>query len=198
MESNLLMSRRDVVVNTLLGFLIITAAVVLFLLFVGAAALVLWSVDYLAKRYFPGVVHRGSLAVSVIFGVSSLVAGVGHLRRRRWRNAFLSLTVVPLVASIWFADTHSPFGRDRFTSIWLALIVLFTPQDSLLPRSQFFLGALIAGAVVAINCGLFGSEVFAHAISGCILLAAFILLVIQGRRRWSSGEPHSDASPTVA
>jgi hypothetical protein len=180
------MSRRDIVVNTLLGIFLFVAALLIFLLFVAAFWLGLAAIKYLADRFFPGLVLPKSVALLVLYGVSTLVYGVGHLRHKHWRNAFLCLAVIPVIMSAWLADPHSPFGRDDFVSLWLILIALFTPDTSLVPRIEFFLGASIVGACVVINSGLVGANVLAHAVSNCTLVAAFVLLAIQVRRRTAS------------
>jgi len=198
MESNLLMSRRDIVVDTLIGILLLAVALFLVLFFIAALGLALWTVEHLAKRCFPGVVLPYSITLLVVYGVSSLAYSVGHLRHQRWRNAFLSLAAIPVIVSIWFADPHSPFGRDGFVLIWLALMGLCTPDKSPLPQTEFFLGAPIAGVVVAVNSGFVGTGALADAASNCAVLAAVVLLVLQGRRRQTAGESHHAPSPTAA
>jgi hypothetical protein len=173
---------RDTVVNTLLGLFLLTVALFIFLAFVAALGLAIWTVEHLAEHFFPGSTFPSSAAVLVIYSISSLAYGLSHLRGRRWRNAFLCLAAVPVIVSIWFADPHSPFGRDGFVSIWLTLMVLLTPEESLVPRFELFLSATIVSAVVVVNSGFAGSDVLAHVISNCTLVAAVILLIVQTRR----------------
>jgi len=192
------MSRRDIVVNTLLGLLLLTAALLLFLVFLAVFGLAFWALGQLAERLVPGMVLPYSLALLVIYGIWSLIYGAGHLRREHWRNAFLCLAMIPVIVSIWLANPHSPFGRDGFLPIWLVLMVLFTPGRSLVPRSEFFLNALIASAVVVVNSGLVGSNLVVHALSNCTLLAAVVSMVIQVRRSQAGSENQHSASPSVA
>jgi hypothetical protein len=107
----------------------------------------------------------------------ALISGVTNLRKRRWRDAFLCLAILAMIASIRFAGPHSMFGIDGSIWVWPWLIV--TAAQSGLNRSQFFLAGSVIGAVVAINAGLLGAGTL------CRVASYGVLLVSLGLAAWS-------------
>jgi hypothetical protein len=192
------MGRRDKVVNTLLGIFLLVTALAIFLAFVGASWLGLSVIRYLADFFFPGVVLPASLTLFAVYGACSLAAGVKHMRRRLWRNAFLCFSVLPVIAFVWLSHPSSPLGPDSFLSLWFVFMVLFTPEQSLIPRPEFFLAASVISEFVIVASGLVGSGAFAHFISICTRLSAVVLFVIQVRRNQKAMETRITASPIVA
>jgi hypothetical protein len=190
------MSRRDVVVNTSIGFFLLAVAFLVLLAYVAALWLAIWTIKDLAGRFFPGVTVPFPVALFTVLGISSLASGVGHLRGRRWRNAFVSLALIPMGVSIWFANPHLPFGLDGFPYVWLTVIAFFPGEKLFLQRSEFILSASILIAVMAVNSGIFGFGVFTHYLLVCTLLAAIVLLAIKVRRRQTTVDP--DTSPIPA
>jgi hypothetical protein len=140
------MSRRETIVNTLLGTFLLIAALLIFLLLVAAAWLALSVIKLFADRFLPGVTLPTYVILSATYAALSLAYGVGHLRRKLWRNAFLCFSVVPVIALATLAHLLSPFGLNSFVSLWMVCIVLFTPEKSPVPRSEFFLSALVVSA----------------------------------------------------
>jgi len=197
MESNLPMSRRDLVINTLLGTFLLITALLIFLLSVAAAWLALSAVKLFADRFLPGVTLPTYLIVSATCAALSLAYGVGHLRRKLWRNAFLCFSVVPVIALATLAHFPSPFGLN-FVSLWMVCIVLFTPKQSPVPRSEFFLSAFVVSAYLIVLSGFAGSGGLARIISACTLLATVILLGIHARRNRSVIDTPHGASPASA
>ncbi len=192
------MSRRETVVNTLLGMVLLITAVLIFLLFVAAAWLGISAIKYLADLFLPGVVLPAFAALFAIYGVCSLAAGVRHLRRRLWRNAFLCFAVIPVIAFAYFASPFLPSGTGSFVSLWFIFIMLFTPEQSLIPRLEFFLAALVVSAFVIAASGLVGSGKVFYMVANFARLAAFAVIVIQVRRRQKAAESRQTASPIVA
>jgi len=189
-------SRRDVVVNTLIGFFLLAIAFLVLLAYVAALWITIWTIKVLAKRFFPGVIVPFPVAMFIVLGITSLAAGVGHLRSRRWRNAFVSLALIPVGTSIWFADPRSPYGPDGFAYLWLTLLALFPVEKFLLPRSEFFLSASILMIVMAVNSGILGFGAFTHYLSVCTVLTAVVFFVIKARRRQAAVD--HDTSPMPA
>jgi len=188
---------RYTVVNTLLGSLLLATASLIFLFFVAVAWLGISAIGYLAGLFFPGVAFPASLALFVIYGAWSLTAAVRHLRRRLWRNAFLCLTVFPVITFAWLAHPFSPIGAGNFVLLWFIFIVLFTPEESLIPRAEFFLAAFVVSAFVIAASGLAGSGELFHIVLNCARLAALALIVIQVRRRQNTAGSRQTASPLV-
>jgi hypothetical protein len=85
------MSRRDTVVNTLLGIFLLSTALIIFLAFVGAGWLGVSAIKSLADCFLPGLVIPANLLLLLIYGVYAVGYGVAHLRRKVWRNAFYVL-----------------------------------------------------------------------------------------------------------
>jgi hypothetical protein len=104
------MSRRETSVNVLLGLALVLISALLFSLVVIALGFVLYAVDTIAKHYSSSDVASSRLEFFVLLLLVSLVSGVAHLRKRFWPNAFLSLAIMPVIASIWFAGAHSPYS----------------------------------------------------------------------------------------
>jgi hypothetical protein len=104
------MSRREIVVNTLLGiFLLVTALIIflIFLAFVGADWLGLSAFKYLTGRFLPGLVIPANLLLLLIYAVSAVGYGVAHLRRNLWRNASLCFAVIPVIGFMWLGYPSS-------------------------------------------------------------------------------------------
>jgi hypothetical protein len=192
------MSRRDVVVNTLLGLFLVAVFLLPFLLFVVVAEYVLHALNQTIQHFFPGTDDPRILIVGVIL-LSSLVSGVMHARKKQWRNVFLSFAMIPVVASMWFADPHSPFGLQA--NFWLlGLFPMFAIQEgSDLTRSHFFLAASVICAAIAFNAGLLESGPLSRIVAACVLDGALLWYIITLRRGGSSLKGTGDtvsSSPT--
>jgi len=191
------MSRRETVVNTLLGIFLVAVFLLPFLLFFVVAGYVLQALDHGARYLLPGVVHYSSSLIFLsLLCLLSLVYGVTHLRRRRWQSAFLSFAILPMIVSVWFADVHSPLGRDALW-MWPAFLIVAIPTDSRLTRFEFIVGASTVAAAVSANTGLLGSGSLARTIADCVLVGLFTWFVIDVRQRWSSPKtPGPEAPPS--
>jgi hypothetical protein len=191
------MSRRDIVINTLLGIFLLVAAAFPFLAVVGAFWLALSAIRYLAGRFIPGLVIPTDLALLLVYGISALVGGVAHLRGKLWRNAFLCLAVIPLIVLAWFAYPSSIFGAGDFFSLPFVAVVLVISDRSVVPRSEFFLSAFILSAVVMVASGLVGADELARVIWTCTGAAAVVLIALRCRRLLASEETGA-APPSLA
>jgi hypothetical protein len=198
------MSRREIVVNTLLGILLITVWALPFLLALAAAAYLVGPMNRLVKLVFPTIHDPANMLFFCLFGAMLLVGGICLMRKRRWMNAFLSFASAPMLLSIWLADSHSPLGLNG--SFWFVAILplLAIPADSDSARPQFFLVASTIGAVIAVNTGLFGSGPVARISADIVTAALLVWFVIDTRQYWSSSDspveqvPPSPVSPTRA
>jgi hypothetical protein len=187
------MSRRDIVVNTLLGLFLLLVFALPVVLAVVAGAYVFAAVDRSVRHFLPGTAHPESVAFLCLFSLASLVYGIGHLRRHRWMSAFLFFAMFPMILSVWFAKVHSSFALDR--SFWMFSLfpILAISKDFPPTRSQFLVGASTITTVVAINTGLLGSGPIARIAADCVLTGLFIWFVIYVRQSWSSKNPGSEA-----
>ncbi len=191
------MSRRDIAINTLLGIFLLGTALVIFLACVAAGWLGLSAIKYIASRFFPGLVVPADRLLFLIYGIFAVGYGVGHLRRKLWKNAFLCFAVIPVIVLMWFTHPFSIFGTDSFAPLWFIFILLLIPERSPIPRFEFFLASLITMAAVSLASGLVGTGEFARMASSSTSLASIVLLIIRVRRRQTTDD-RSTASPAVA
>jgi hypothetical protein len=187
------MSRREIVVNTLLGLLLISVPALLFLL--GIAALK--GAGLVITHFWPQLAHSQDKAFLGFFALCLLPAAIRYSRKRLWRNAFLCFAALPMILSIWFGGAQSSLGLNG--NFWVAgiLLVSFIPPDSSPPRFQFFAVASAISAVVAVNTGLLGSGIMARIVSACLLAGLSLWIVIEARRDSNSTEDRG-LSPTSA
>jgi hypothetical protein len=198
------MSRREIVVNTLLGILLISVWALPFLVALVAAAYLAGPIGGVVKFVFPAIHDPANVLFFCSFGAMLLVGGIRLMRKRRWVNAFLFFAGVPMLLSIWLADSHSPLGFNG--PFWVSSLfpILATPADSAPTRSQFFIGASTICAVIAANTGLFGSGSVARISADLVTALLVVWFVIYMRPHWSSPKspveqvPASPVSPTRA
>jgi hypothetical protein len=171
------MRGREAIVNTLLGIFLISVLFLPFLLGIVVLKYAVPVIDQELWILFPTAAHPAYIAFIALLSLLALISGVTNLRKRRWRDAFLCLAILPMIASIRFAGPHSMFGIDGSIWVWPWLIV--TAAQSGLNRSQFFLAGAVIGAVVAINAGLLGAGTL------CRVASYGVLLVSLGLAAWS-------------
>jgi hypothetical protein len=178
------MSRREIVVNTLLGLLLISALGLPFLLAFAA----LKGADLVITSFWPQLAHSQDAVFLGFMALGVLASAIMHSRKRHWRSGFLSFAALPMILSIWFAGAHSSFGLNGVYQFVIILAALFMPLDSAPTRFQFFAAASAISAVIAVNTGLLGSGVMARIVSFCLLSGFFLWFVIEARRNSSSTE----------
>jgi disulfide bond formation protein DsbB len=191
------MSRRDMVVNTLLGLLLISALGLPLLL--GFA--VLKGASLVITSFWPQLAHHQDALLLGFMALGALTAAIQQSRKRRWRSALLSFAALPMILSICFAGAHSSFGLNG--AFWIAgfFPVFFLPPDSAPTRFQFFAAAAAISAVVAVNTGLLGSGLIARIVSDCVLAGLFIWSAMWARELSSGPKdpgPQAPLSPTNA
>jgi hypothetical protein len=191
------LSRRDKVVNTLLGIFLLGTALIIFFAFMGAGWLGLSAIKYLAGRFLPGRVIPADLLLIFIYGLYAVGYGVAHLRRTLWRNAFLCFAVIPVIGLMWLGHPSSVFGADSFVPLWFLAIFLLIPERSPVPRFEFLLASLIAISAMVLASGLVGTGNLARIVLTCTGVASIVLVVVQTRRRQAS-DKRGTASPAVA
>jgi hypothetical protein len=191
------MSRRDMVVNTLLGLLLISALGLPLLL--GFA--VLKGASLVITSFWPQLAHHQDAIFVGFMALCVLASAIRHSRRQHWRSAFLSFAALPMILSIWFAGPHSSFGFNGEYWFAIVFVTFFIPPDSDPTRFQFFAAASAISAVMAVNTGLLGSALMARMVSDC-LLAGFFIWFAMWARELSSGPkdpgPQAPLSPTNA
>jgi hypothetical protein len=195
------MSRRDIVVNTLLGLLLVSVFALPFFLGIAILPVVLKGAGLAIASFWPKLAHPQNAAILVLIALCALTPAVVHSRKRRWRNAFLSFAALPMILSIWFADAHSSFGLNGDYWIVILLVAFSSPPDSAPTRFHFFAAACAISAVVAVNTGLLGYGLIARIVSDCVFAGLFIWFVVDARRNWNGTKdpgPQAPLSPTSA
>jgi hypothetical protein len=193
------MSRREIVVNTLIGLLLISVPALLFML--GFAALK--GAGLVITSFWPQLAHSQDAVLLGFFALSVLASAVAHSRKRHWRSAFLSFAALPMILSVWFGDPHSSFGLggDFWIGMLLVPAVFSIPPDSAPTRFHFLAAASAIFAVIAVNTGLLGSGLIARIVSDCVFAGVFIWCANEFRRNWNgTKDPDAGAplSPTNA
>jgi len=188
------MSRRDIVVDILLGTLLLS---VFFsgLALIGLAALFASiGLTWIARRVLPGV----ALPVgSSLFGIWILISGwraIREAQKRRWRNAFLFLISAPLIGMAWFTPIRSSLGDSGHPVLWLfpVIIVVAIADDAHMGWLRFYLATSVAVAAVLVNSGLLGNGSLSHRVANCVLAVAvawWITLVWTRRRAKAPDQP---------
>jgi len=193
-ESNLVMGRRDIIVNTLLGLFLVAVFLLPFLLVLLVAGYVLQALSLIIQHFFPGTVNPRILLVAFIL-LSSLVSGVMQARTKQWQNVFLSFAMIPVIASMWLADPHSPFGLQGSFWVFGLLPTFAIAEGSDLTRSQFFLAASAICAAIAFNADLLGSGSLSRIVAACALDGWALWFIIAVRRRGSNPEDPGETAP---
>jgi hypothetical protein len=191
------MSRREIVVNALLGLLLISVAALPFLL----AMAVFKGAGLVIASFWPQLAHSQNAVLLGFIAAGALASAIGHSRKLRWRNAFLAFAALPMILSIWFADAHSSFGFNG--EYWIAsfFLIFSIPLDSVPTRFHFFAAASAISAVVAVNTGVLGSGLIARIVSDCVLAGLFLWFVVDAPRNWNGTRdpgPQPPLSPTSA
>lgn len=189
---------RDTTVNVLLGVLLVSVFLLPFFLYVLVAEYVLHALSLGVQHFFRGTVNP-KIVVLAVFLLISLASSIQHVWKRRWRNAFLSFVILPMIASAWLADVHSPLGFQA--PLWLVMLfpIFAISEESAPTRPHFVLAASAACAMIAINTGLLGSGILARVIADCTLTGLVIWFVFDVRQRWNSPNnpaPRTPLSPT--
>jgi hypothetical protein len=180
------MSRRNILVNTLLGFFLISVFALLFFLAVGALGVVLKAGNLFITRFWPQLAHSQDTIFLGLIASVVLTSAIGHLRKRRWQNAFLSFGIAAAMLSIWLAPSHSLGGQPALALVPWTFFLIFAilPGDVRLTRFEFILGNSIVAALVAINAGLLGPDRLSNVVAICAQLAIVLLMVLHVRQNW--------------
>ena len=198
---DLRMSRREIALNTLLGAALILTFAAFVVVGLGATLLAFNLVGVAEKHFLPGLARPGDATYYGIFCVWSLIAGTGHLRKRRWLNAFVSIAGGAMILSIFFARPDSALGPSGPLQILVILPILATPTDSCLTRFRFFSAVSLISAVVAVNTDLLGSGAFARIAADWVLVGTIGWFARDVLQRWigpKNAGPQTPLSPTRA
>lgn len=190
------MSRREIVVNTLMGVLLVSSALVTCLGIATIFWLAIWAIKYAFDYFFPGLVFPVDL---VVFSMCAYAFGdsfIRNVRRGKTREAFLSFVAIAALVSCWFAPANSIFAGDRIPVLMLLPLLMILPGP--IRRIEFFIGAAVLSAVLAVNDGLVGSGRLAHAALGGTLILTSVWIGIRTRRGFDASEPQQTARPVVA
>jgi len=188
------MSLRGAIVNTLLGILLVAVFLLPFLLYVLLAGYALHALELGVEYFSPGADKSLFLVVGVFLGLS-LVSTVQSARKRHWQSAFLSFAMLPVLASMWLADPHSPFGLHANFWIFGLLPIFAISEGPGRTRSRFFLTASAICAVIVVNTGLLGSGSLAQITADCVLAGLIIWLAVDARQRWGDQRDTGSKDP---
>jgi hypothetical protein len=180
------MRRRDTIVDTLLGILL----VLIFFARCSAIALVVWfglmGLESIIRLAFP----NWTLPVEfLIFGAWTLIAvrsGIGHARQGSWRNAFLTFLLAPLMGFAWFTRVESSIGAHSVFLLAPVLMVITIGDNEGLGRLKFLLVAAVAGAALSANCGLLGNGTLLHTVANCVLAVSILLWIATIRNKYKT------------
>jgi len=168
------MSRREIVVNTLLGmflllvFLIYYAAIGLAFLF-GFIGL-----DWIAHRVVPGWNVPAGFSVFGAWVLFSLWYVIRDLREKRWKNALLFFVCAPLMGFAWFTPIRSSLGGNGHQLFfWFPVIVILgISNERNIGWLKFSLATALAGTALLVNSGLLGNGPLARTVANCDLALA--------------------------
>jgi len=187
-------SRRDMIVNTLLGTLLLLVFFARFAAIALGVWLVFIAIQWGVPQLLPGVTVPAWFWVSGIWLLLSLRNGLRQVREERWRNAFLSFIGAPLLILAWFTPIDSPLGGDRAPLFFFVpvVMVISVAADAKLDRLSFFLAAAVAAASVSVNTGLLGNGVLSHRVASGVIAVAFVCWMAQiraGHKTYNSDQP---------
>jgi hypothetical protein len=187
------MSRREIVVNVLLGCLLLAVFALPFFLAVLALGYILPGANLALSYVLPGIAHPADITFYGLLVLSLIVVCVQRLGKRHWQEAFLCLAIVPVILSRPFAPAHSMFGREG-GMVFLYVAVLL-PAKYRLTRSGFLLRAAAGGTVMAVNTGLLGPGFLASIASDSVLLVLAVWFVVQARQNLNPWNSDTEAVP---
>jgi hypothetical protein len=205
MESERSMSRREIVVNALLGSLLL---LVLFVYFTAIAVIFMsgfLGFDWVIRRLLAGITLPADFSFFVILALITVWYSIGHARKGRWRNVFLDFVSIPLMGFAWFTLFPSIGGHGNaglyvlpFFSMFPVFIVFDISGDTNLGRLRFFLATAVAAASVSVNSGLLGDGVLARTVANSLSVAAAAWMIGGIRKGWKKTPPDQPhALPTV-
>ena len=173
------MSRREIVVNTLLGAILIGAFALIAALFLGAYSLGLYGLGLVVKHFFPSISDdAGLLALICLLALMSIETA---LRKRLWLNALLAFLVLALPVSAWFVRAT---GLRDVWWFYLMFMLLLIPNDRSLRRWEASLGVALVAFRLLHNFGVLGNGTADLVVSNSTILALFAWAVV----RWRLGE----------
>ena len=181
------MSRRDIVVNALLG----TFLLLVFFACLAAIGLVVLfgfiGLEWIVRLVVPGRTLPRGFSIIGIWTLLSLWNGIRHVREKRWRNAFLCFACPPLVGLGLFTPVHT--GQALF--FWVPVMVVFIiANDATLGRLKFFLAAAMAGGAVLLNSDLLGNGALSQTIANCLLAMVAVWWIAVIRHNWRTEAPN--------
>jgi hypothetical protein len=131
--------------------------------------------------------------------LAALISGIGHLRKRLWRNAFLSVAAVALALSVCLARTNAAFAPGGTFGMFVFLAILTgIPNNTSLSRSRFLAVSSMVGALVAANTGLLGSGPVARIVGDFGLVAIFIWFLFDLRQSWGNSNSSHPQAPLTS
>ena len=182
------MSWREMVVNTLLGLLLVFIFAAPFIVGIVVFDYTSNAVNLAVKHYMPSFAHHSDVAFYSLACLSSLISGIGQLRKRLWSSAFLCLALIPMIVSFLAYGAGSVFGDDKLlVIIWIVILLTSRLRPT---RLEFMGSAFVIGASFAINTQLLGSGIVARVAMYCVILTIMGLAGAYFRREhWLRDQP---------
>lgn len=198
MERDRFMSRRDNVVNALLG----TFLLLVFFAYLTAIGLIFWfgfaAIDWIFRRTLAGMTLPADFSFFVIWALITAWYGAEHMRKGRWRNVFLHFVSIPLMGFAWLTlfpssigaiSTHAELYALPVFSMFPVFIVFGTSSDPNLGRLRFFLATAVAAASVSLNTDLLGDGALARTVANCLTVAVVVWMIDGVRKGWKTTPP---------
>ena len=191
---NPLVSRREIFVNTLLGFLLVSVFCLPFFLGLVVIRFVFKTAASLITNLWPQLAHPSDEVFLGFLALVMLTSAIGHLRKQRWQNAFLSFAVIATSLSIWLSSARLLPGHQELALLpWTVLLIVgLMPGEARLTRFEFILGCVIVAAVLAVNDGLLGSDGLRRTVATFAGLGMLLVVGLQIRERWNG---HRNTGP---
>jgi energy-converting hydrogenase Eha subunit H len=181
------MSRREIVINTLLGIFLVS---VFAAPFVAGVAAIAYFVRFLSRLG----VHE-DVAFYGLVGLIGLVGCVQQWRRHLWLNASFSVAVITLVVSGRYFDAIDPLLLGA-SSMWSIFLLFVIPREDRLRPWEFVLGFTLVATGFVLNAGLLGRGTLGAVVADCALLITFAWIGILLRQgRYQTSKPDA-LSPT--
>jgi hypothetical protein len=183
------MIRREVVINTLLGTLLVLIFAFLVAATFGLIASAAYAIRLAVGHFLPGMVRPWD---AVFYGFVSLAILIGcakQIGNRLWTNAFLSFIAALTIALPWLLNSNPRTGLGdslRFQVTWFVFLLL--PQMTRISRGEFVACASVLAAAFALNVGLLGSGTLST-VAEISLSVAVIRWILIRARDGRYGEP---------
>lgn len=168
-------------IDCLLGLILILMFAIPVVVGVVAIGFACQAVTLALHHFVPALARPWNAELYGLLCLWSLISGIGHLRKQRWPNAFLSFAAIPMIVSVGFAGVRSPLGDEVFFP-WPWFVVILNSIDSPATRLEFLVGGLVVATSVAVNTGMLEFGTLAQIAAYGVFSGVLALFVMYFRR----------------